>query len=189
MSLFCWEPSPDFISEGPYISSVDGYRGSHPLKYICKPNWEEFLSIYETSGKSILQVTIAPELEGALEFIDKCKAKGIVVALGHHNASAEMITEAIDHGASIAIHIGDGLAKTIDPHFNPLWPQLSDDRLLISIIGDGFRLRPEEIRVFYKAKGPDNTIIARMSPVMLHYHPEIILRVRETLLNFQERVC
>jgi len=148
-----------FHLEGPYISPLDGYRGAHPLKYVRKPDRDEFTSLNEASGNNILQVTVAPESEGALEFISQCTEKGIVVALGHHNASAELITEAIDRGARVATHIGNGCANMINRHVNPLWPQLADDRLMISIIGDGFHLLPEEIRVFYKIKGPEKTII------------------------------
>lgn len=150
---------PGFHLEGPYISPVDGYRGAHPLKYVREPDWNEFLMFNEASGNGIIHVTIAPEVDGAMDFIDKCRAKGIVAALGHHNASAREITEAIDRGARIATHLGNGCANMINRHNNPLWPQLSDDRLMISIIGDGFHLNPEEIRVFYKVKGPENTII------------------------------
>lgn len=148
-----------FHLEGPYISPVDGYRGAHPLKYVRKPDWDEFLALNNAAGNNIKEVTVAPEIEGALDFISKCKASGIVVAIGHTNASAETITSAIDRGAVIATHLGNGCANMINRHVNPLWPQLSDDRLMISIIGDGFHLLPEEIRVFYKVKGPDKTII------------------------------
>ncbi|MCX6302446.1 MAG: amidohydrolase family protein [Bacteroidia bacterium] len=148
-----------FHLEGPYISPVDGYRGAHPLKFVRKPDWNEFISLYEASGNNIIQVTVAPETEGAIEFISKCVEKGIVVALGHHNASAAQITEATDHGARIATHLGNGCANMINRHLNPLWPQLSDDRLMISIIGDGFHLNAEELKVFYKVKGTEKTII------------------------------
>ena len=150
---------PGFHLEGPYISPVDGFRGAHPLKYVRKPDWNEFMSLYDAAGRSIIQVTVAPEIEGAMEFISKCKALGIVVALGHHNADTRTITEAVQRGARIVTHIGNGCANTINRHLNPLWPQLSDDNLMISIIGDGFHLLPEEIRVFYKVKGPYRTII------------------------------
>ena len=148
-----------FHLEGPYISPVDGYRGAHPLKYVRKPDWGEFSSLNEASGNNIIQVTVAPETEGAMEFISKCVQNGIVVALGHHNASAGLITEAIDRGARLATHIGNGCANMINRHNNPLWPQLADDRLMISIIGDGFHLNSEEIRVFFKVKGTEKTII------------------------------
>jgi len=145
--------------EGPYISSEDGYRGAHPLKYIRNPDWNEFAEFYEASGRNILQVTLAPEIAGAMAFISKCREKNIVVALGHHNGSAKQVSEAADRGAQISTHFGNGCANLINRHLNPLWPQLSDDRLMISIIGDGFHLNPDEIRVFYKIKGAAQTII------------------------------
>lgn len=150
---------PGFHLEGPYISPVDGYRGAHPKSHVRKPDWNEFLLLNKAAGNKIIQVTLAPEMEGAMDFIDKCRAAGIIVALGHHNGSAEQVNAAIDHGARIATHLGNGCANMINRHLNPLWPQLADDRLMISIIGDGFHLNPEEIRVFYKVKGSDKTII------------------------------
>ncbi|MBG0859797.1 MAG: N-acetylglucosamine-6-phosphate deacetylase [Bacteroidales bacterium] len=150
---------PGFHLEGPFISPVDGYRGAHPLTYVRKPDWYEFLELNKASGNNILQVTVAPEVEGALDFITRCIENRIIVALGHHNGNAQIIKAAIDRGASIATHLGNGCANMINRHVNPLWPQLADDRLMISIIGDGFHLNPEQIRVFYKVKGPDKTII------------------------------
>ena len=148
-----------FHLEGPYISPIDGYRGAHPLKYVRKPDWNEFMELYEASGKNIKTITIAPELDGAMEFIRKCTAMGIVVAIGHHNATREIIEEAVLNGARISTHLGNGCANTINRHVNPLWPQLANDKLMASIICDGFHLRDEEITVFYKIKGPDKTII------------------------------
>lgn len=150
---------PGFHLEGPYISPVDGYRGAHPLKYVRDPDWEEFSALIEASGNKIMQVTLAPEANGAAEFIAKCKEKNIIVGLGHHNGNMEQVTKAIDNGARIATHFGNGCANTINRHRNPLWPQLSDDRLMLSLIGDGFHLLPEQIRTFYKVKGPDKIVI------------------------------
>jgi N-acetylglucosamine-6-phosphate deacetylase len=150
---------PGFHLEGPFISPEDGWRGAHPLQHVRKPDWEEFMDYYNASGRNILQVTLAPETEGALDFISLCREKNIIVALGHHNASSEIITAAIDRGAQIATHLGNGAANTINRHRNPFWPQLADDRLMISIIADGFHLLPEQIKVFSKVKGYNNTIL------------------------------
>jgi len=150
---------PGFHLEGPYISPVDGFRGAHPLSFVRKPDWNEFMEFNKAAGNRIIQVTLAPETEGALDFISRCRDAGIIIGLGHHNADAGTIAEAIDRGAGIATHLGNGCANMINRHLNPLWPQLADDRLMISIIGDGFHLNPEEIKVFYKAKGPEKTII------------------------------
>lgn len=148
-----------FHLEGPYISPVDGYRGAHPLEHVRPPDWNEFMELYEASGKNIVLLTLAPEIKGAVEFIKKCREKGIVVSLGHHHGSAENIRTAIDNGAGLATHLGNGCANLINRHHNPIWPQLADDRLMISIICDGFHLPPEVIRVFYKVKGDRNIII------------------------------
>ncbi len=148
-----------FHLEGPYISDVDGYRGAHPREFVRRPDWKEFLEMYKAAGNKILLVTIAPEVPGANDFIRECRKMGIVVSLGHHNGSAAAIKEAIDNGAGLATHLANGCASMVHRHFNPLWPQLADDRLMISIICDGFHLIPEEIQVFYKVKGSDNIII------------------------------
>ena len=150
---------PGFHLEGPYISAVDGYRGAHPVEYVRLPDWNEFLELYKASGAKILLVTLAPEADNAMEFIRKCREKGIVVSLGHHNGTSEIIKQAIDKGACLATHLGNGCAPVIHRHLNPLWPQLADDRLMISILCDGFHLPPEVIQVFYKVKGADNIVI------------------------------
>ena len=150
---------PGFHLEGPYFIPEDGYRGGHPKQFIRLPDWEEFMEMYKASGENILQVTLSPELEGALDFITKCSRQGIVVALGHHNAPTETVTAAIDRGAKIVTHLGNGVANMINRFYNPFWSQLADDRLMISIICDSFHLPPEEIQVFYKVKGVEKIII------------------------------
>ncbi|KPL13935.1 MAG: hypothetical protein AMS26_12545 [Bacteroides sp. SM23_62] len=150
---------PGFHMEGPYISPVDGFRGAHNKEWIRAPDWDEFQKINQAANYKILQVTVAPEMEGAMDFIRNCVKTSIIVALGHHNGSAEIIKQAIDEGACIATHLGNGCANMIHRHTNPLWPQLADDRLMASIICDGFHLTPEEVQVFYKIKGPDRIIL------------------------------
>jgi N-acetylglucosamine-6-phosphate deacetylase len=150
---------PGFHLEGPYINPEDGYRGAHPKQFVRLPIWNEFMEMYNAANGKILQVTIAPELDGAQDFIKKCSEKGIVVAVGHHNASKEQLDLAVKNGAKTSTHLGNGCANMINRHVNPLWPQLANDDLMISIICDGFHLLPEEIKVFYKTKGVDKTII------------------------------
>lgn len=150
---------PGFHLEGPYISPIDGFRGAHPLKYVHQPDWNEFMTFYEASGRNILTVTVAPELDGAMEFIRNCTDMGITVALGHHNASKEIVDEAVLNGAKTCTHLGNGCANMINRHENPLWPQLANDQLMVGLICDGFHLRDEEIKTFYQVKGTDRTII------------------------------
>lgn len=150
---------PGFHLEGPYINPEDGYRGAHPKQFVRLPDWDEFMELYKASGEKIMQVTLAPEIEGAQEFIKNASNLGITVALGHHNANSEQVNLAVKNGARISTHLGNGCANIINRHRNPLWPQLANNDLKISIICDGFHLLPEEIKVFYAAKGIENTFI------------------------------
>lgn len=150
---------PCFHLEGPYLSKVKGFRGAHLEKYIKEPDWDEFSGFQEASKNNIKLVTLAPEIKDALSFIHKCIVKGVVVSLGHHNGSAEEIETAVEAGATLSTHLGNGCANMIDRHKNPLWPQLANGKLTASIIADGHHLTKEELQVFYKAKGVDKTIL------------------------------
>jgi len=185
---------PGFHLEGPYISSEEGFRGCHPVQHLRKPSWDEFSSFQKASGERIIQVTIAPELEGAMEFIRLCTKNGIVVAIGHTNASSEQIRNAVENGAKLSTHLGNGCANLIHRHRNPIWPQLANDHLTPSIIADGHHLLPDEIKVFYKVKGYDNLILtsdvmylAGMAPgKYLFLESEVILKADGMLLNAEQ---
>tara|TARA_R110002050_G_scaffold107424_2_gene217821 strand:- start:13761 stop:14978 length:1218 start_codon:yes stop_codon:yes gene_type:complete len=173
---------PGFHLEGPYISPLPGFRGAHLEKYIKNPDWEEFQELQRAANNGIKLITLAPELEGAIPFIRNCVANGIIVALGHHNGSAKDIERAIDAGAKMATHLGNGCANEINRHHNPLWPQLADDRITPSIIADGFHLTKEEVRSFYKVKGPNKTILVSDALDLAGLPPGEYTRGERTLL-------
>jgi len=150
---------PGFHLEGPYISPVEGYRGCHPEQYIRKPSWEEFSAYQTAAGGRIVEITLAPEVDGAMEFIRKCTREGLIIALGHTDADARQVLEAVKYGARLSTHLGNGAANFIHRHKNPIWPQLANELLTPTIIADGHHLLPEEIQVFYKVKGPQNLIL------------------------------
>ena len=91
-----------FHLEGPYISPIKGFRGAHLEKYIKKPNWKEFLELQKAANNHIKLITLAPELEGAIHFIENCVKSGLVVSLGHHNGSVSDIQNAVKAGARMA---------------------------------------------------------------------------------------
>lgn len=150
---------PGFFLEGPYISPIDGFRGAHNANFVRLPDWNEFESYIDASGKNILKVTVAPELDGVMDFITKCKQNNIIVAIGHHNGNSEQIHEAVLRGAQISTHLGNGCANMIHRHNNPLWAQMAVDQLVPTIIADGFHLTADELNVFYKVKGAGNLLL------------------------------
>ncbi len=173
---------PGFHLEGPYISPIAGFRGAHLEKYIKAPDWAEFQELQKAAKGGIALITLAPELEGAIPFIRKCVESGVTVSLGHHNGSAEEVALAVEAGAKLSTHLGNGCANEINRHHNPLWPQLSNDALSISIIADGFHLTREEVRTFYKAKGVDKTILVSDALDLAGLPPGEYTRGERTLL-------
>jgi len=150
---------PGLHLEGPYISPEDGPRGAHPRQHVRPPDWDEFLRLQEAAGGSIRLVTLAPEHDGALPFIEKLAAAGVVVALGHTGADGPRIRDAIRAGARLSTHLGNGAHATLPRHSNYIWEQLAADELWASIICDGHHLPPSVIRCILRVKTPARTIL------------------------------
>lgn len=150
---------PGVHLEGPYISPMDGPRGAHAKAHVRKPNIREFDRLLKAADGQIAYTTVAPEVEGAIPYIKAVVKRGVVVSLGHHNATAEQVGRAIDAGARLCTHLGNGMSAQIQRHFNPIWPQLADDRLACSFIADLQHLPEPVLKTFVRAKGPANTIL------------------------------
>jgi N-acetylglucosamine-6-phosphate deacetylase len=177
-----------FHLEGPYISPVKGYRGAHSEKFIRLPDWEEFQELQKTAQNNIKLITVAPEMEGAIPFIEKFNKSGVIVSLGHHNGTAQDIEKAVFAGASLSTHLGNGCANEINRHNNPIWPQLSNDNLSVSIIVDGAHLNRDEVRTFYKVKGVEKTILVSDAVSLAGLPPGEYISDGDTLLLTTEVV-
>lgn len=145
--------------EGPYISPIQGPRGAHPLDQVRAADWDEFSRLQEISGNRIRLITLAPEVENAIPFIKKAVASGVVVSIGHTAAEPEQITAAVDAGARLSTHLGNGAHGTLRRHPNYIWEQLGEPRLMASIITDGHHLPASVVRTIIKTKGVENTVI------------------------------
>jgi N-acetylglucosamine-6-phosphate deacetylase len=150
---------PALHLEGPYISPEDGPRGAHPRQHVRPPDWDEFRRLQDASGGRIRLVTLAPEHDGALEFIERLTAADVVVALGHTAAIGARIRDAIAAGARLSTHLGNGSHAVLPRHDNYVWEQLAADELHASIIADGHHLPPAVVRCIVRVKTPARTIL------------------------------
>jgi N-acetylglucosamine-6-phosphate deacetylase len=150
---------PALHLEGPYISPDDGPRGAHPKQFVRPPNWDEFCRFQDAAGGRIRLVTLAPEHDGALRFIERLVASGVVVSLGHTNATGVRIREAIAAGATLSTHLGNGAHAVLPRHDNYIWEQLAADELWASVICDGHHLPPAVIRCILRVKTPARSIL------------------------------
>jgi N-acetylglucosamine-6-phosphate deacetylase len=145
--------------EGPFLSERDGYRGAHPAASIRDPDWSLFQELQDAAGGRIVLLTLAPERRGAIEFIGRATAAGVVIALGHTAADGETIQAATDAGAKLSTHLGNGIASELPRHPNPIWLQAASPVLMASLIADGHHLDPAALRVLARAKGPASVIL------------------------------
>ena len=151
--------APCFHLEGPYISPDDGPRGAHPLQHCRPPNWEEFQRWQEASGGRIKILTLSPEYDAAPVFIENAVKSGVIVSIGHTAANSEQIKAAVDAGASMSTHLGNGAHGTIRRHPNYIWDQLADDRLVAGLIADGHHLPASVVKSFVRAKTPERCFL------------------------------
>jgi len=145
--------------EGPYLSSEDGPRGAHPRQHIRPADWDEFSELQKISGGRIRLTTIAPEVEHAIEFIRRAVASGVTVAIGHTAANTEQIAAAVDAGATLSTHLGNGAHGTLRRHPNYIWDQLGDARLTASLIVDRQHLPDSVVRSMIRAKSPARIVL------------------------------
>lgn len=159
--------------EGPYISAEDGPRGAHPLEHVRDPDWDEFQRWQDIAEGKITIVTLAPEKQGAIPFIEKLVAAGMVVALGHTNAAATDIQAAIDAGARLSTHLGNGAHALIRRHPNYIWEQLGADELWASLIVDGHHLPPSVAKSMMRAKTLDRCVLVSDAVALAGMKPGI----------------
>lgn len=145
--------------EGPYFCPEEGPRGAHPLEHVRPPSWEEFRTFQRAARGLIRMVTLAPEQPGAIPFIRRLAAAGVVPAIGHHNAREEDIDAAIRAGAKICTHLGNGSHNVLPRHANYLQMQLARDELWASFITDGQHLPWYFFKNAVRAKGVSRCVV------------------------------
>ncbi|MEF2246367.1 N-acetylglucosamine-6-phosphate deacetylase [Paenibacillus sp. IITD108] len=146
--------------EGPYLSSEDGSRGAHPRVHTRDPNWEEFMRLQDAAEGRIRMVTLAPERDGAIAFIERLAESGVVVAIGHTAATAEQLDDAVRAGATLCTHLGNGSHPMLPRHPNYIWHQLADDRLWAAFIPDGHHLAPPVLKAMLRAKRDKSILVS-----------------------------
>lgn len=148
-----------FHVEGPHISPEDGPRGAHPRAWVRAPDLEEFRRWQEAARGQVRMVTVAPEWPGVTRYIETLVREGVVVAIGHTNATAAQIADAVRAGATLSTHLGNGAHSLLPRHPNYIWDQLAEDRLAASFIVDGIHLPPSFLKVALRAKGIERSIL------------------------------
>jgi len=126
--------------EGPFLAP--DRRGVHAPHVLLEPDAATVEALLEAGDGVVRQVTVAPELPGGLDAIDRLVAAGVVAAVGHTEADFDLARAAFDRGASLVTHAFNAMAGIHHRDPGPLVAAVGDERVTIELILDGVHVHP-----------------------------------------------
>ncbi|WP_297083316.1 N-acetylglucosamine-6-phosphate deacetylase [uncultured Demequina sp.] len=135
--------------EGPFLAPAR--KGAHDPAALAVPDPDIVGAILEAGSGIIRQITIAPELPGALDAIERFVGAGVTVAVGHTEADAALAQEAFDRGARLVTHAFNAMRGIAAREVGPAGAALDDDRVFIEVIADGIHVDPRLIAALFRA--------------------------------------
>jgi N-acetylglucosamine-6-phosphate deacetylase len=141
--------------EGPFLSKRRA--GAHRASAIEGAS-EEIFEPFLTAGVLRL-VTLAPEEAGGLDRIRRLRAQGVVVSLGHTDATYDEFIRGIDAGAEMATHLFNAMSGFSHRAPGAVGAALVDDRVTVGLIADGVHCHPASVRLAVKAKGAERVAL------------------------------
>ncbi len=135
--------------EGPYLAQAR--RGAHSPHFIHDPDLGEARGLLDAARGTLRQLTIAPELPGALETIDLLVGAGVTVAVGHTEATLEQARAAFDHGARLLTHAFNAMPGIHHRAPGPVVAAFDDERVVLELILDGEHVRSEVATMAFRA--------------------------------------
>jgi N-acetylglucosamine-6-phosphate deacetylase len=152
-------------AEGPFINPEK--KGAMPPGAIHQPDLAVFEEILSLGDGRIKEMTIAPELPGALDLILRLARQGVIVSLGHSNAGLADVLRAIDCGASHVTHMYNAMSPIHHREPGLAGAALYSSDLTVELIADGFHIHPWILGLTLQNKGPARAcLITDASPVM-----------------------
>ena len=143
--------------EGPFISPAR--RGVHPEAAIAAPSIALLDKFLQAAHGSARILTLAPELPGALDLVERACAAGLVVALGHTDATYDQARAAIARGARHAVHVFNAMRPFSHRETGVLGAVLTDPAVTAEVIADGVHVDAPAIRLLLAAKGTGHVLL------------------------------
>jgi N-acetylglucosamine-6-phosphate deacetylase len=143
--------------EGPFISPER--RGVHPLEWVKLPSADLLEKFVRAAGGNAQIITIAPELLGAIPCIDAARKAGLVVGMGHTDATYEQARAAIARGAHHAVHVYNAMRPFSHRDSGVIGAVLTTPEVTAELIADGVHVDETAMRLLLQAKGPSKVIL------------------------------
>jgi N-acetylglucosamine-6-phosphate deacetylase len=128
-------------------------RGAHPRQRLVPPAAELVEGWSRDAG--VLMVTLAPELPGALDVIRLLTQRGVLVSIGHTDATTTETLAAVEAGARLVTHLGNAMPPLTAREPGPMGVALAGPDLVAGVIADGVHLDAVTLRLAWRALGPD----------------------------------
>lgn len=142
--------------EGPFIAMEK--RGAQNGAYIQRPDADKFLRLQETAGGLIRLVDIAPEVDGAMECIERLSGQ-VRVSLAHTAADYEIAREAFEKGASHVTHLYNAMPPFTHRAPGVIGAACDRDNVMVELICDGVHIHPASVRTTFRMFGDDRIIL------------------------------
>ena len=142
--------------EGPFISSE--YKGAMVEEFLQKPDVNKFKEFQECAKGYIKIVTVAPELEGACDFISQVSDMGVVVSLGHSGATYTQANKALESGAKSFTHTFNAMKPLTHKTEGSILLSALESDAYAEIIADGNHVNKDLFKFFVKCKGLDKIV-------------------------------
>jgi N-acetylglucosamine-6-phosphate deacetylase len=143
--------------EGPFISPAR--RGVHPAQWIVPPSLEMFAQFLKEARGTAQILTLAPELAGALELIAAARQAGLVVSLGHTDATYEQAQAAIKAGATHAAHVFNAMRPFSHRGTGVIGAVLTSPKVSAELIADGVHVDEAAMRMLVELKTAERAIL------------------------------
>ncbi len=140
--------------EGPFISPVR--LGVHP-RFNLEPRGDPLERVL--AMEQLKLITLAPELVGALDALGRLKARGVVGAIGHSDATLEQAMEAVSAGARMFTHLFNAMRPIHHRAPGVALAGLLPSPAFAALIADGTHVHPSMLRLAYNARGPQGLIL------------------------------
>src|SRR5713101_7539252 len=143
--------------EGPFLSKER--RGVHPTEWLQPPSAELLQRFLQAASGNARILTIAPELLGATPCIDAARSLGMVVSIGHTDATYEQARAAVAHGAHHATHVYNAMRPFSHRDPGVIGAVLTTAEVSAELIADGVHVDEAAMRLLLQAKGPGSVIL------------------------------
>ena len=139
--------------EGPLLSPVRAGAHAPPAIVAADATLDDVLDELCATG-AVRLVTLAPERRGALVLIKRLVEAGVVVSLGHTDATFDQMIAGAAAGATLVTHLFSAMSPFHHRAPAAVGAALTDDRLTVTLIADGVHAHPAALNLALRAKGP-----------------------------------